>query len=290
MHTMKKIIFAFMGILLIGTACKKSVILGTPDELGTDGAYLTLTEQGNIQIAPDPASSVSIKVGSVGQPVASVNIYVVRGQDLNKANWKLIKNVPFSDGVELNVTAPEIATALGVPLDDIKGGDVFTFYNEAVTVAGKMFSLANITTDFESQAPFNMAMQWSALGVCAFDPAPFTGNFAVNVDEWQDFAVGDVVTSQAGPGANQITLTVYPSPAFGTNRQPFIVDVDPATGAATVASQVIGDYPGFDTNLKVETVGTANFVFGCTGHIQLTLNFTGDGGDYGDYLLVLEKL
>jgi len=286
---MKKIIGAFLGIVLLGTACKKSEILGEADQLGRDGAYLTLTEAGNNQIAPDPNSTVSIKVGSVGQPVASVNIYVVRGQDLNKANWKLIKNVAFSDGVELSVSAPEVAAALGIDLTDIKGGDVFTFYNEAVTTAGKMFSLDNVTTDFESQAPFNMALQWSALGVCAFDPAPFTGIFIVDVDTWADFAAGDEIDVAAGPGTNQISITAYPSPAFGINRQPFIVDVDPATGAATVASQVIGDYPGFDTNVKVETTGNTNFVFACTGVIQLTLDISGDGGDYGNYNLVLHK-
>lgn len=286
---MKKLIIAFFSIAVVMVACKKDQILGTADDLVRDGAYLTLTEAGNNQIAPDPASSVSIKVGSVGEQVASVNIYVVRDQDLDPTHWKLVKNVAFSDGVELRVTSTDIATALGIDLTDIKGGDVFTLYNEAVTQAGKKFSLANTATDFESQAPFNMALQWQALGVCAFDAAPFTGKFIVDVDTWADFAPGDELDVVAGPGTNQITITAYPSPAFGINRQPFVVDVDPATGAATVASQVVGDYPGFDTNVKVETTGNTNFVFACTGVIQLTLNLSGDGGNIGDVQLNLHK-
>jgi len=84
-------------------------------------------------------------------------------------------------------------------------------------------------------------------------------------------------------------MTVYPKPGVGTNRQPIVVNINPSTGAATVASQVYGDYPGFDTNLKVRHVGVSNWVFSCVGTITLRLNHTG-AANWGDYTLRLKKI
>ncbi|MGE5106214.1 MAG: hypothetical protein ACM3H8_01620 [Sphingobacteriales bacterium] len=288
---MKKIIIVCIAIASIAVAgCKKGDISGDKNAL-TEAAYLTLqsTISSTINYDDRATAEVGIKVGSVGVPVDKVNVYVVKGADLNKSNWKMVKSFPFSDGVTLNVKATEIATALGVSVDELEPGSSYTFYNEAVTKDGRNFSLDNVTTDFESQAPYNMALRWSIAIVCPFDPAPFNGNFVVDVDGWNDFAPGSIIAVKPGPGDNQISITAYPNPDFGINRKDIIVDVVPATGVASVAPQVYGDYPGFDTNLSVQTVGNANFVFACTGVIKLTLDHSSSAGDYGNYQLTLHK-
>ncbi len=77
------------------------------------------------------------------------------------------------------------------------------------------------------------------------------------------------------------------------NRKPITVAIDPATGGATVTNQVYGDYPQFGiVGVRVNTVGTNNYVFSCAGVVTLRLNHFGStsGGDQGTYNLRLRKL
>lgn len=286
---MKKIIIAFIAISSIVAACKKGDIKGDRNTL-TDATYLTLTSTVNTRIdyAARATSSVAIKVGSVGGPaVDKIKVYVVKGADLDKNNWKLVKTFPYSDGVTLTVKATEMAAALGVSVDELTPGSSYTLYNEAITTDGRNFSLANITTDFESQAPYNMAMRWSAVVVCPF-VAPIAGNYKVITDQWVDWNPGDIVHVSDGPGANQVNISeVWPNPAFGNVTNPLIINVDPATGTATVApSASWGDYGNFIAS----TTGGTGFVFSCTGLIDLSIDIIAGGfGDQGNQKLVLQK-
>jgi hypothetical protein len=90
-------------------SCKKGNISGDHNTL-VEGAYLTLLAQGNANIDYKniDTSTVSITVGGKGLPIQSINLYVVLGQNLNPSSWKLIKAVPFSEGVVLTVTGSEI--------------------------------------------------------------------------------------------------------------------------------------------------------------------------------------
>jgi len=279
-----------MGIALIGaglSSCKKDNIKGDSKTL-VEGSYLTLLDTGNDELdySNFDASEVSIKVGEYGSPVASVNIYAVLGSNLDPTSWKLVKNVPFTEGVELKVTGAEITAALGITAADVNTD--ISLYPEAVTKDGRKFSIANTPTNFQSFPAYNMAFVWTATlinYVCPFDVNYFNGNFAVQQDDWADYHAGDVVTVQPGPGANQITITLYPKPGVGTNRVPLVVDVDPATDLATVAKQQYGDYSG--DYISAEGTG---FVSACSGIISLTLEHTDAGNDYGSFTVVLKKL
>jgi hypothetical protein len=285
---MKKIAIAFMAITLMLTACKKTDIKGDKDTL-TEATYLTLQSTVNTKIdyAARTTSSVAIKIGSVGVSVDKINIYVVKGADLDKTKWKSVKSFPYSDGVTLTVKATEIAAALGVSVDALNPGSSYTLYNEAVTKDGRNFSLANITTDFESQAPYNMAMRWTAVVVCPF-VAPVGGTYRVIEDGWKDWNPGDLVQITDGPGANQVNISqVWPNPAFAVVTNPLVVNVDPATGTATVApSSSWADYGNFIAS----STGGTGFVFSCTGLIDLSIDITAGGfGDQGNQKLVLQK-
>src|SRR5579871_1186686 len=147
---MKKsiIIFLVLATILISTnSCKKGDIPGDHNTLIL-GAYLTLNAQGNgnLDYKHIDTSSVSITVGSVGSAVASVNVYVVKGQNLDPSTWKLVKNVPFtSQGTVLTATGGEIAQALGIDPDSINTD--LSLYPEAVTKDGRKFSIANTPTN-----------------------------------------------------------------------------------------------------------------------------------------------
>lgn len=286
---MKKILIIFTGAILIFSgfsSCKKDNINGDSKQLIL-GSYLTLLESGNDELDWQnfETSAVSIKVGEYGSPIASVNIYAVLGSDLNPSSWKLVKNVPFSEGVELKVTGAELLTALGITHDDVNTD--ISLYPEAVTTDGRKFSIANTPTNFESFPAYNMAFVWTAAltnYVCPFDRDYFSGNFAVQSDGWNDFSAGDLIPVAPGPGANQITVTLYPAPGVGTNRTPIVLDVDPDTDLVTVAQQQYGDYGG-----DFFTVEGTGFVSACSGIISLTLTHKTGADAYGPYTVVLKK-
>lgn len=288
---MRKYNIALLALLLlIAFSCKEKE-LATDFSTLTQGSYLTLTKVNNTNIdySALSTSTVSIQVGGKGSPIDKVNIYVATEPTLDKTHWKAVKSIPFTEGVNLDVKATEIATALGIPPSALEPGNQYTLYNEVVTKDGRTFSSINTDADFEGQAGYNMALHWTATVVCPYNAAAFSsGTFEIVTDEWGDFNAGDVVSVVPGPGANQLTLTVYPKPGAGTNRKPFPVNINPTNGVATVPTTVYGDYPGFP-NLSVKTVGSSNYVFACIGSIKLLLNHTSPAGDFGNYLLEIKK-
>ena len=287
---MKKLIIIIIGIALIGTglsSCKKDNINGDSKNL-VEGSYLTLLDTGNDELdyTNFDASEVSIKVGEYGSPIASVNIFAVLGSNLDPTSWKLVKNVPFTEGVELKLTGAEITAALGITAADVNTD--ISLYPEAVTTDGRKFSIANTPTNFQSFPAYNIAFIWTATlvnYVCPFDRDYFSGNFAVQSDGWNDFAAGDLIPVQPGPGANQITITLYPAPGVGTNRTPIILDVDPDTDLVTVAKQQYGDYSG-----DFYSVEGDGFVSACSGLISLSLMHSTGADSGGPYVVVLKKL
>jgi hypothetical protein len=290
---MKKLLISILpiAIFLLVYSCKKGEVVQDVKSLGT-GTYLKLVTQGNtiIDYANLNTSTISQTVTKYGDEIEKIKIYVTKGNvTLNKTLWKAIKEVPYSGDTKLDVKATEIATALGIPPTSLETGGTYTIYNQAIGKDGRVFDIANINGGFAGNPNYGMAFTWAAVVVCPFNATGFAGNFRVELDEWADFAVGDIVTVDAAT-ATSMTMTVYPNPAVGgTNRKQIVVNINAATGAATVASQVYGDYPGFDTNLKVKHVGVSNWVFSCVGTVTLRLNHTG-AANWGDYTLRLKKI
>jgi hypothetical protein len=273
----------FLILILAGFACSKKDSLVDPDKLEI-GSYLTLVKENNttIDFGDLANSTVSIEVGSKGTPVDKVNIYVSETPTIDKTQWKLLKSLPFTEGMKLEVKASEIATALGKAIEP---GNTYALYNEVVTTDGRTFSSANTDTDFEGQAGYNMAMSWTATTTCPYDQSVFDGTFTIVQDTWQDYAPGDFVEVSAGPGENKITIYVYPSPAYGSNQQGVVLNVDPATGNVTIPKQVVGDY-GDVTDVTMEGTGSVN---SCQGTITLTDVIINYGGTEYPVELVLKK-
>jgi hypothetical protein len=286
---MKKITLIFLGIaiVLLGAySCKKGNIYGDSKTL-LSGSYITLDSVINEQLDfSNPTATVSIKVGSKGDPVASVNIFVATGSNaLDTTGWVLIKNVPYSDGVVLSVSTAELAAALAP--NPIVPGTNYALQNQVVTKDGRTFSVSNTPSTYNSFPAYNMALSWNATAVCAFDPVATAGAYKVVTDAWADYTPGDPVTVLAGPGPNQINFLVYPSTAFGGFQQKnMVVDVDPTTGAATIASQQTGFYGSGGPSAVLSGSG---FVFSCTGVIDLNIDIIYGGSDYGPQHFVISK-
>lgn len=283
---MKLKLFSAAAItVLFGFSCKKD----NNNPLHNDGqvpvgSYLSITEtiNQNVDFA-DPASSVGIKVKSVGAAVDKIKMYVVEGTTLDASQWNLLKTVQYSgEGTELSTTNADMKAALGA---DLQPGVQYTIYDQVITTDGRTFDLTNVGSNVESP-DFYAAFEWTVNAV-----APYTGNMAgdykILVDGWADWAVGTVLPAVVtdGPGANQITTTVYPNPLYGTSINPIVVDIDAATGVATVPAVLYGDY---GPHISCQGAG---YVFSATGTIDLTLNhFVGDPSNtYGNFRLVMKK-
>lgn len=281
----KLLLAAAIGILLAGS-CKKDTTnnpLDDPDKIEV-GAYLSITETVNLNMDfADAASTASIKVKSVGSPVDKIEMFVVEGATLDATAWNFIKEVSYTgEGTELSATNAELKTALGA---DLQPGVQYTIYNRVTTTDGRIFDLTNAGPNVEAP-DFYPAFQWTVSAV-----APYTGNMAgdyeVSVDGWADYAPGTILADavEDGPGTNQITLHVYPNPDYGSPVNPIVVDIDPATGVATVPAVVYGDY-----GVLISAEGSG-YVFSATGTVDLTLNhFVGTSDNsYGNYRLVIIK-
>jgi hypothetical protein len=299
---MKKILnyLSIFSLVLVIFSCKKSGTqnpLADVKNLGV-GSYITLAATTNVNFVYNtPTSTVSIKVNQYGGEVAKIILYVVQGSNANPASWKKIKEIPFTgNGTVLAATSQEVATALGVTVPSMSPGNFFTFYNQVITKDGRTFDLSNTLGALESNSNYSACFRWQAFITCPF-VAPVAGNWRVVQDDWQDWSPGDIVTVLDGPGANQINLrNVWPNPAYGFVVNPLIVNIDPATGTATVPLvNFANGYPGSATAQGASASGAGDtvpcgYVFSCTGFITLTMLVKYNGSSQGNLKLVLQKL
>jgi hypothetical protein len=274
-------------------------------EFDPAAGYLDKGTISNIIDAGNLANSrLGIKVRPWGAPISKVNVYGVKGSNPNPTAWKLIKtyNRTGTDTAffDLIVTAQELATGLGIPLttDEFAPGGRFTLYMEVITADGKKYTVNNTNADVTAPGNrYGAVFSFGGNVICPFVAAGFNGNAKVVVDAWEDWAVGDelpnaIVNSTQGATTSSIGLRVFPNPAFGGNNQTTVtVNINTATGVATVTDQYYGNYG--TTGVSVSTVGTANFVYSCVGSVILLLRHHVPGNPalgYGNFALELKKL
>ena len=286
---MKKItsISLFLVILFSVVSCKKLNIASDYKNLGV-GSYVTLEKATRLTLDAFnmAGSNFSFDVKQLGSDIDKVKIYVSESETQDKADWKFVKEVPFSGVTTLSATGPQIATALGKALDAFNPGDFIYVYPELILKDGRTFSFVNTLADYEALSAYNMAMKVAVAITCPVDFNDFDNvDWTVVEDGWEDFGAGDLITIKKGPGANQITLVdTYPT---GFDHKDVVINVDPATGLCTIPRIVFGAYSSTGTRYAVEGRG---FAITCIGKLIFKgLHITDkDGGDQGNYNLVLE--
>ncbi|MDX2046645.1 MAG: hypothetical protein SFU87_07645 [Chitinophagaceae bacterium] len=293
MGKLKSNILLLAAMVAAMYSCKKGEVVSDPEANGS-GSYVTLvSSQGNtINYANLAGSKVGITVKEYGEPIEKIVLYVTKGAsaNLNRTAWKKIKEVPYSGETKLEVTAAEIATALGVTPADLSPGTSYIIYNQCVTKAGAIHDAANTNSGYQGLPAYNMVLTWSTSVICPFAP-PAAGTYIVVADQWADWSVGDEVQVTDGPGANQVNLSkVWPNPIYGTVINPLYITVNPATGAATSPSGLAwGDYSAFGFT-TVNGTGSTGFVFSCIGTIDVSIRFSAPPfGDQGLQKLTLRK-
>lgn len=273
-------------------ACKKETdqVL-SPDQLAK-GTYIRLdsTISNEFNFAQIATSSVAWNVSGKGDELEKIVSYASTNNTTTRSTWRKIKETPVAENkAQIRITGSELATALGLAPTALSPGNQYTIYNEVVTKSGKTFSIINTNAELESAAAYNMALRTAATITCPFNPTGFVGNFQVIADAWEDYNPGDVLQVTAAT-ANSITLVAYPAPAYGTNRQPITININPANGRASIASQYMGDYSGGIRSSISSSTARASYVFSCTGDIILYNNIVYGPTTYGSQLLRLKKI
>jgi hypothetical protein len=306
---MKKLLYILSVVCLITVinSCKKTGgdinPMSSYKNFGV-GSYLVLdsTINQNLNYASLSTSTVGVIVHQYpnGEAITSITVFVVPGSSYDTTQWKKVKTVSYtSPQTTITVSGAELATALG-GASAIQPGANYTFYNRITTKSGKTYDVNNTGNNSGSGLVtgfyYHSAFSFSAYVVCPF-VAPIAGTYKVLRDDWADWNPGDLVQVTDGPGPNQVNLSqVYPNPAYGTIVNPLIVNVNPATGTATVPKTNFGNYGGGYnmTAVGTGTGGVAGYVFACTGYITLTMELKADGPggngyDNGPTKLILQK-
>lgn len=280
-----KFLIAIALVTLFAGSCKKDSKNPVFDNNLEVGSYLTLDSTLNINFnTTDLSDKVGVFVGSVGEAVDKIKLFVVDNSSANQ-NWKLVKTIDYTgDGTEVSATGNEIATALSYAQSDFIPGTTLTLFTQVITKSGKTYDINNGGLNIEAP-DYNSVFRVTIYIVCPFTGG-IAGDYKVIEDDWADYSAGTVITGavEDGPGANQISLHVYPNPDIGTPVNPIVVDIDPETGSATVPEVVYGDYGGTSASIS-----GSGYVFSCTGTITLTLDHNYGGTVYGGLKLILQK-
>jgi hypothetical protein len=288
-----------LGSMMVSCKKKDADVISAFEQLGV-GSYVTLSKTNNLILdySNINTTSAEIVVKEYGEPVEKIKIYVTPGlANRDRSTWKLVKEVPYTAAgadLTLNVKATEIATALGIAPTALTTGGSYTLYNQVINKNGETYDIVNMQSDFPTLPGYNMAMTWTSVVVCPFQPSAWGGvgaTFSARVlqDQWADYSAGDIINNITITSATRITFN--PMWLTDANTKPVYIDINAATGAVTMPRQIYGDYLSFGiTNISCATSGSPNWVFSCVNAITLTLNHTAGSTNYGTYLFRLQKL
>lgn len=290
---MKRLLLILTSIsVLLLSGCKKGDTAGDFASMSI-GSYVTKVALGNgiIDYANLGTSKVDVTVKEYGTPVSKIKIFASIGAaTTNTASWKAVKEVPYSGDTKLEVSATELAAALGIPVTGLQTGQTYTLYNQVHSKDGQVHDISNMASAMYGSPNYNSLMTWNAVVVCPFiataiGPIGSTVNFVVLQDDWADYSPGDIVNVVV----TSATRLTFPSIFLTSPSRSTFVNVATATGAATFPKQDYGDYgPGFP-NVNAVSFGTNNWVFSCQGTITLTLTHTIGSTNYGTYIFRLRK-
>lgn len=291
---MKRIfsILTIVSVLLL-SGCKKGDISGDFDALGI-GSYITSVSLGNLIIDNSnlATAKVDVTVREYGTPVTKIKVFVTKGSaTTNTATWKFVKEVTYSGDTKLEVSAVEIATALGIPVASLETGAIYTLYNQVHSKDGQIHDISNIGSSFYGHPNYNMLMTWQIVVVCPYNAAAMGGlgntvPYRVLTDGWANYSPGDIIQVTIGPGANQIT---FPRIYLTSPSTPVVANINPANGLTTVATQNYGQYLGVTYNL-FHSGSFDNLSLSCIGIISLNLTHRIGTTSQGTYRLRLQKL
>ena len=266
----------------------------------------------NLRMSPD-VGSFDLSVGDPEinfnlltdvKTIEKITIYV----DLNQfgsdgpTSRAMLKEIPGdvfgnSPSASVPIKLSEFVGAVGLTLDDLAGGDIFTIYNQVHLTDGRVYpdtlqlgdnEYVNLENSFFTAAATTSFTGTMSLPVlCPFVTAEAVGTYRITRDDLEvayDPAHEPEVI--AGPGPNQVTFVNLLGHPEGYD---IIVDVNPVTDVATVTKQVAWNSANFGLPYGEATIEGGGFYFSCTGFITLDLEHVVSAGSFQTHKLELTK-
>jgi hypothetical protein len=297
------ILFLFCTLVLGMFSCEEQGELGLDE---SDKAF-------NLRVAPDKATfdisagdpEINFTMYSDTKTIDRVTILVELVQFGTDAPTPraVLKEIPgnvFSNSSSSNVSIKlsEFANAVGLTVDELAGGDIFTIYNQVSMADGRVYpdtlnlggdDFINVENSFFTAAgstSFTGTLDFPVL--CPFIASDAAGTYEITTEE------AEVVYDPnydpeviAGPGPNQVTIKDLFSHPEGYD---VVVDVDPVTDVATVRKQVAWNSDNFGFGLGEASIEGTGLYFSCTGFLTLNLTHSVEAFAFqGTYKLELTK-
>jgi len=294
---MKKILYSifFCSLLFAVSSCKKTDgeinPLSSLSNFGI-GSYLVLDKVINTSLVYETAANSKVGVmahaytGAI-DPVDHVDLYVAAGSTYDTTKWKFVKTIAFKDttSTEIAATGSDLAKALGIAPAAFKAGSGYSFYIRVFAKSGARYDVNNTGTNGGSGIlggpTYNTMFKFSAFIVCGY--TNMAGTYKVITDDWADWNPGDIVTVKAGTVANTLDMSaVWPNPDYGTVVNPWIITIDPASGAITGTTKTV--FAAYGAT-QVSVTAISGYAFACTGQLKMVVTL----GPYGNNNLVLQK-
>ncbi len=169
---------------------------------------------------------------------------------------------------QVDITPEDAVDGFGISTAEIAGGDYIDWMF--------MIEFADPDVKFNDDALTQQFPDFRSYFVCAFDENVTVGTYQITFSSWEeDFnIVGTTFEVVAGPGENQVTL-VDPlgHGAIDGNNYDLVVDIDPVSGAAVVATQIAWDSDNYGWGYGAITADGAGYVLSCAGTISLDLTY-----------------
>ena len=297
---MKRILSIITSIsVLLLSGCKKGDTAGDFASMGI-GSYVTRVALGNgiIDYANLATTKVDVTVKPYGTEVTKIKLFVsVGAANTNTATWKAVKEIPVTGDTKIEVTAIELAAALGITPAALQTGQTYTFYNQVHSKDGQVHDISTMNSAMYGNPNYNALMTWNAVVVCPFLPSAWGGvgaTFSARVleDGWADYSPGFIINNIQIVTATQLRFNKLWD-TDPSDTRPVLVNIAATTGAATVPAQIYGSYIIYGPNYDVvsnQSSGTNNWVFSCANQITLTLRHFKGTLNHGTYRLRLQKI
>lgn len=259
-------LIVFLAALVFGfSACETDVV--DPTGLRGEGIIPSITNVNPAFFDVNDAQNAFIKFDvDVAGAVSEVIVEVSYNGDMRRVTLTNFSTFPATDII---IYMRDVASALSIPIDDVKPGDVFAV--ELVTVQG--------------EKRYRSSALISAAAACAYDPALVTGSYNAFSPDW--------------PADGNVTVTVDPDDEYtiyveglaaldglDEDQGPLKMHVDPLNFEVTAERTVLATAAfGYD-NIAYEGFGTLNT---CDGTYNMNFTITVDQGSFGQYVFTLTK-
>jgi hypothetical protein len=261
-----KILALLAVMFLTFSACETDVV--DPSGIRGEGVVPAITNLNPAVFDVNDPENTFIKFDlDATAGVSEVIVVASFNGDMKRIVVDKISTFPAKD---VTIYMHEVATALGIQLNDIEPGDVFTL--EATTVQG--------SKTYRSNAVINAA------AVCAYDPDIVTGTYNATSSDW---GANGNVTITADPDDEFIVYVSGLGALDGLveDGDPLKMIVNPLNFEVKAVKTVIATVAFQYHNIAYEGFGILNT---CNGTYEMTFTITVDEGSFGTNAFTFTKL